>query len=473
MSAALKSRLAKIARITAKIAGAFIAFVLLLCLVWAVINSFDVPLSDQAKALLAVPPNPFPSDQNIYLAIAGMEGAGERTIIEMGLERIEAYNQTLDPTRIDPDAILVLNKQWDAAKLKVDGKVEELGHPRTSSIWTTTKTHRQAIAALLASNQQLYRRYLSLHSLHGYYETAHPSFTSPVITPPQSLRTLFLADVANRIQTGTPQQQRDALNDLQQDLQLWRTVLKGDGTLISKMLSVAFLHTDMILLADLITDSTTDLRSLEDLLDPIVSPFDSKDYRIGNAFAAEFRTTTAVYKTISSPNEVIGSMASSSRWNRMWNAFQAHFFKLNATENMSAILAAQWVELGNSEPGQFYINRDAYHEWLSRTEPHLSSALLYNPIGNTLVKLAVPQREAYPLRVFDVAAYQRLVYLVFQLKRQHIATADVTSFLKAHPEWSTHPVDGSTFHWNAQLSELAVNTLGEHSKDQRFSVILR
>jgi hypothetical protein len=29
-------------------------------------------------------------------------------------------------------------------------------------------------------------------------------------------------------------------------------VLRGDGTLISKMSSVAFLHTDMILLADLI-----------------------------------------------------------------------------------------------------------------------------------------------------------------------------------------------------------------------------
>ena len=473
MSAALKSRLAKIARITAKIAGVFIAFGLLLCLAWAVINSFDVPLSEQAKALLTVPPNPFPSDQNIYLAMAGMEGAGERTIIDMGLERIEAYNQALDPTRINPDAILVLNKKWDAAKLKVDGKVEELGHSRTSSIWTTTKTHRQAIAALLASNLRLYRRYLSLHSLHGYYETAHPSFTSPMITPPQSLRTLFLADVANRIQTGTPQQQRDALNDLQQDLQLWRTVLKGDGTLISKMLSVAFLHTDMILLADLITDSTTDLRSLEDLLDPIVSPFDPKDYRIGNAFAAEFRTTTAVYKTITSPNEVIGSMASSSRWNRMWNAFQAHFFKLNATENMGAELAARWVVLGDSDPNEFQQARQAYREWLEKQGPHLSPDYIYNPIGRTLVSLAGAQYDNYPLRAFDVAAYQRLVYLVFQLKRQHIATADVYVFMKAHPEWSTHPVDGKLFGWNPETAELTVNTLGEDTRGRRFSVTLR
>ena len=89
------------------------------------------------------------------------------------------------------------------------------------------------------------------------------------------------------------------------------------------------------------------------------------------------------------------------------------------------------------------------------------------------MKLAVSQIDTYPMRVYDVAAYQRLAYLAFQLKRQHIATADVAAFLNAHPEWSTHPVDGRPFRWNSQPRELAVNTLGEHSKQLRFSVILR
>lgn len=45
--------------------------------------------------------------------------------------------------------------------------------------------------------------------------------------------------------------------------------------------------------------------------------------------------------------------------------------------------------------------------------------------------------------------------------------------LAMHPEWSTHPVDGSTFRWNVETGELAVNTIGEHPKGQRFGVILR
>jgi hypothetical protein len=69
---------------------------------------------------------------------------------------------------------LSADKKWDSAKLAFNGELD-LGPRRNTSIWTDAKTHRQDIAALLASNQELYRRYLSLHRLHGYCETARPS----------------------------------------------------------------------------------------------------------------------------------------------------------------------------------------------------------------------------------------------------------------------------------------------------------
>jgi len=55
-----------------------------------------------------------------------------------------------------------------------------------------------------------------------------------------------------------------------------------------------------------------------------------------------------------------------------------------------------------------------------------------------------------------------------QLKHQHVAIADVPSFLKTRPEWSTHPIDGKPFQ-----CEITVNTLGDHPKEQRFGVVLR
>jgi hypothetical protein len=458
------------ARITAEIALGLTGFVFLVVLACVILNSFDVHLSEQAKVLLTPPHNPYPAEQNLYFAIAGLESAGERPIIDMGQARIAAYNQAVNSILVNPDTALELNKKWDAAKLAFTGKLE-LGPQRTTSIWSDAKSRRPDIAAALASNQKLYQRYLSLHPLHGYYETARPSSLTPIIFAPQEIRVLFLSDLANRIQTGNLQTQREALTDLGGDLQTWRTVLKGDGTLIGKMLATAYLHGDLILLADFIEDPASDLRLLDDALGPLALPFDPKDYKIGNAYAAEFRVTAAVYETITAPNAF--SMAASNWWSRMGNAFQAHFFKLNATENTGAAIAAHRVSLGNSDPGQFSVNLEAYRESLAQNEPHLSPAVLYNPIGKILVKLAENPNDGYYLRAYDVAAYQRLVYLLFQLKRQHIATADVPAFLKTHPDWSTHPVDGKPFRWNPQSSELAVNTLGDQAQGRRFSVTLR
>jgi hypothetical protein len=471
MPVALKSRLVKFARITAKIAAGLIGFVLVLFLAWVLVNSFDVPLSDQAKALLTPPPNRYSADDNLYLAMAGLEGAGERPTIEMGQERIAAYNQALESMLANPDLALDVNKKWDATKLAFAGKLE-LGPQRTASVWAATKSHRQNIAAHLASNQKLYQRYLSLHLLHGYYETARPSYLAPVISAPRQLRALFLGSVADRIQTGTPQQQREALTDLQDDLQTWRTVLKGDGTLISKMLAAAYLHGDLILLADLIEDPSSDLQRLDDVLGALVLPFGPKDYRIGNAFLAEWRGVATLYKTITAANEYTEAAAPPSWRKRMENTFEAHFFKINATENISAPQAAHWAALMDSEPSQFLENRELNRQWLEKNQPHFSLSSFYNPVGKILVRVAMSQNDSYALRVYDIAAYQRLVCLAYQLKHQHAATADVPAFLKAHPEWSTHPVDGKPFSWNAQQSELAVNTLGEHPKEQRFSVIL-
>jgi len=58
MSAALKSRSAKIEQITAKVLGGLLTFLLLIVLGSFLVNSFDVRLSAQAKTLLTPPPNP-------------------------------------------------------------------------------------------------------------------------------------------------------------------------------------------------------------------------------------------------------------------------------------------------------------------------------------------------------------------------------------------------------------------------------
>jgi hypothetical protein len=164
---------------------------------------------------------------------------------------------------------------------------------------------------------------------------------------------------------------------------------------------------------------------------------------------------------------------SSSSWRGLWSAFRLHFFKPNAAVNLSAAQMLQLAALANSDPARFSRTRKAYHHWLERNETLASPAILYNPVGKFLVSNVAATWEDFPMRVFDVAAFQRILCLAFQLRVQRTPTSDVASFLTQHPGWSTHPVDGQPFRWNPASGELGVNTVGKRPQGRRFSVMIR
>jgi archaellum component FlaG (FlaF/FlaG flagellin family) len=63
MPADLKSRLARIARVTAKIAAGLVSLLILIVVALLIVNSFDAAMTDQAKALLTAPQNTTSTDQ--------------------------------------------------------------------------------------------------------------------------------------------------------------------------------------------------------------------------------------------------------------------------------------------------------------------------------------------------------------------------------------------------------------------------
>ena len=76
----------------------------------------------------------------------------------------------------------------------------------------------------------------------------------------------------------------------------------------------------------------------------------------------------------------------------------------------------------------------------------------------------------YPARVYDVAAFQRLVCLAYQIRQQKIARAAVAAFMQQHPELSRHPIDNQPFEWDAKSGTISVKTVGPRPKERRFSV---
>src|SRR5215475_2314644 len=233
--------------------GGLVGLALVLFAIAFAINIPDEALSGAARALLVAPPNPYRAEDNAYLALAGLDAPAGVAPIEAGQVRIEHYNRQLAFVERDPTPENVENlKLPDPHRLEFAGEFE-FAQP-LDSYWDDIPQHQADVEARLADNLELYQRYLALQHTHGYYETALPSPLTPVYYVPTNLRTLFLAEVVLRLRGHDAHRQQEALADLEADVQLWKSVLTGQGALISKMLAIAYLHWDELLLADMIAD---------------------------------------------------------------------------------------------------------------------------------------------------------------------------------------------------------------------------
>jgi len=465
------SAVARIARISLRIVGVLAVVALAILLASFAANLHDQPLNAEAKALLKLPANPYGPNENIYISMAGFDALAAQSVVTTGEARVSEYNKALDWSLAHPTELAAYATKSDPDKLKFSGTSDLCSSPQ-SSVWAETKKHRLDVAALISTNQELFQRYLGLHQLLGYYETARPSYLAPFYLVPSPVRCLFLFDIANRIQTGSLQQQHAAIKDLSQDLRTWMAMLQGDGTLLSKMIAAASLHRDLLVLADLVTDPSSDMMLFEGNQAAVLTPFPIKDWNIGNAFGAEFRAMVPLYGQLTSASWATSGTdeARVTWWQRLGIVFQMHFFKINATENLSARQMVQLTKLAVSDPHRFSVAREEYRGWLKENESLYSPNVLFNPVGKILVSIAEPPYEEYPLRAYDVAAFQRLVYLAYQIRRQQIGLSEIPTFLVQHPEWSRHPVNGTPFRWNSQSQELIVDPVGPNPVGRRFSV---
>ena len=437
--------------------GSLILLALVLFGIAYAVNMRDEPLSPLARAFLQPPPNPCKPEENLYLALVGFGAPAGESVIAAGQARIDRYNGQLDALLRDP--LGAPSDTIDPRGLQFQGKFEF--PPAGHSFWSEIPSHRQEIERLLADNRELYARYLALPQLHGYFQTARPSTFVPIAYPPTKVRQMFLASVVLRMRSDDPRERRQALADLEADLGLWRVMLTADGTFVSKMLAIAYLHGDQQLLADAIADSQAPIPVGPEDAQAVAPLFPLDEWNIGEVFADEFRVQASILEQTHlglhsgwTPPDVTGP----KRWLwRAWEHVQAPFFKVNATENL---FAEQMERLGRAAaPGAS--SAPLYNPL---------SSFAYNPLGKTLAAIALPGYDDYALRAWDGAAFQRLVRLSYEIRRQQIDVNAVPAFMKQHPEWSTHPGDERSFLWDSAAGTIRVQTLGKDKSGRVYFV---
>jgi hypothetical protein len=459
-------------RTPATLAAMIIGVAVALGLAWLGSNLVDERLTPAARALLAPHTDPFAPSENIFVALAGFTAPSGRSMMEVGVARIEAGEQARERPG-DPSALAERDGVSQGADLTFKGGLKSWLW-RTSSVWQAAKSQRTQIAALIAANQELYRRYLGMHELPGYFDFTPPgNFAPDVFFAPLEVQKLFLTEVADRLQTGTLAQQQAAFADLRRDIRMWKVVLDGSGGLLSKMIAALSLHQDFLVLGDMVTDPDFPAARLGDGLGSLAAPFPLQEWKIGGAYGWDMRKFASFLPAFARANTPAGPAAAPpvEWWGRADGRLSAQFFKLNATENLQADLMQRLSALADGDPGSFLERRDAYRKWESHEFPVRIS--WYNPIGRVLVAIgAGASYDDDPARVFDIAAFQRLVFLAYQIRQRGIGFRDIPAFMKQHPQWSTHPIDARPFYWSPAEGTLGVRPIGYEAARARFSLKL-
>lgn len=447
----------------------------ILGLLFVGINWFDEDLSPEAKALLIAPPNPYEPEENLYLVLLGFDAKQGESPIATGQARVAAYEKEVAAALKDPPraALEFPDSAWQKKeKLEFHGKAD-FCQPLTKSCLAGVEIHKAEIDRLLKANQELYRRYSRLHGLKGYYETATPSFYILIPYAPRPVRQLYLANVALRVKSGNHLQQKAAIADLRDDIRTWRLELTGNGSLISKMLAVANLQGDYAVLADIIADGKLDLKGSSPEIRSALDLSDEDDWKIGNLFAFEYRLNAFMWDQLrfTKGKLLLADSASEDEgwWERFSDQISSLFIKINATQNLQARVTAQLQKMGDANPREFFVARDAYRNWF-RDNVEFRAHYVYNPSGKILMGIASNPYENYYLRAYDGAAFQRIVRLGYEIRNQRVEDKAVPLFMQQHPQWASHPVDGRPFVWDEKKREIAVKTLGQQPKDRRFSI---
>jgi hypothetical protein len=423
------------------------------------VNAHDEPLAAEVRTLLAAPVNPYAPADNIYVALQGFDAPPAESVIAAGEQRIENYNRRVDAALRDPSPVNLEGlAPKDAHRLLFQGDISFI-RPLESSVWNEAPQHEQQLVKLLADNHELFERYLDLMLARGYYETARPSTLLPDPAAPNEVRRLFLAQLALQMRAPSQLERQLGLAELESDIRLWRRVLSGEGTLRWKMLAIAFLQSDYLLLADLIADPEIDLTLNERYAEALVPLFDAGDFDLGKAFAAEFRIQVA---TLRAPD------AETRRGALGWlelagGRITDQFLKPNATTNLLAWQTLQWMRAA-ANPGTFYRGAPSTpgDPWFLPWS--------YNPLGRLLAGALTRPYGHYPPRAWDEAALQRLVRASYEIRQRSIGPRDLEAFMRANPQWSTHPADGRPFRWDAGTAELRVQTVAQHPPGWRFGI---
>ena len=462
-------------------------FCLLLALVLCgitLVNFKDEPPNSEVITLRHPTPNPYRDDQNLYLAWMGAYAPENVSPTEWGSKIIADYESKLDAAlkNLCEPSRASIKEDFFALSLKGQTRFYQ---PQLPSSWQNVQAAGHEIDQAINENRVLFQRYLDRHRLSGYYETATPSHLQPWILYSTQSHGLFLSYFASKMQSKELPRQKNALSLLKSDSEAWRTMLTGEGALLSKIIAIHRLQANFLALSDAIANSGNVFESMLPEFEDALSLYPLKDWTLHGALPREFNMSNLLLRHAEfsdffsgfylDENNLDTCSIRSKPWVRLLNQVGHHFYKVQATENRHAEIVLQQMNTLRCAPSELKKCASDFQkqEDYQTTSP---TSWLYNPIGKLVLLYLSPSSElytSYALRAYDTAALQRLVKLSFEIRKQHIPSENVSEFIEQHSEWATHPSDQRPFVWDSEAQTLSFTPQAKHPSNTRFKIFLK
>lgn len=237
-------------------------------------------------------------------------------------------------------------------------------------------------------------------------------------------------------------------------------------TLIDAMISVA--ATTQVLLA--MQDSAAHAERIDDVVAAamlaVLEPVEAMPNAIGDSMLAEWQTRSALFRSMPASPSQVGLQATGMLGNVL-DRLGAYLFDANDTLNRAArsdlwstnavMVAASGHKPPEAPQDLYEIGCPALGDWWAICLPFMR-----NPLGSTLVAIAVPMYADYGVRVADLRNLAAATRLTVEARRRGVSEAELASFIANAPAGMRDAFSGQPFAYDVGLKQLRVE-LRAHS----------
>lgn len=388
---------------------------------------------------------------NGWVAVLGFSAREGVSPYSYGAEKLKKLQERLAAVKnVSPYETFDFDSK---SELSFKGKLPSFYDKKDSGILAYAAAHQQEISALLQDNRELLTRYEALHSFPRFNDPLDYGYIAPIpkfgpLRNTQRIRLLQLADLATRGDVG------GALSGVRKDIEFWRLTARNSRTLISKLIAIAAINTDLRFAAELGSSCPLNKQQLAAVLE-ILRPFDHDVTSFAGPIRGENRCALKSMELM--------------LWKAMpeWSPDRL-LLKQNATSNRIYANVQKFQRIAGLSPQQ-YADEVKKPEFAATSNPRIGLPFLYNAPGELMAKLGMPTYSSYIEKGHNLEGLRRLSLLQVLSRIDNVPPERMQQFLNSHSAELGNPYTGEPMTWNSGKPGISFKNLkGDSSTDIIF-----